>query len=267
VAEFLFEKKQGYCEYFATAAVLLLRAQHVPARFVKGLSVGVQDDYGGGLFVVREADAHAWAEAYLEGRGWVEIDPTPPDAFAAAHPTPAALERLLERLRATVAEAWARLTGPGVVSFLRWLAGEVAALGRSAVERPLLLAGLALVLASPRIVRWLRSRYRQRRRLRQARAASGVPPELREAIADLERLWRRLGRARPASRGLREHALALQGPAPEWPAPAAEAGRSLVELYYRARFGGQPPALGEVGRLRAALRARTNSRTRARSEA
>ncbi|MGE5125258.1 MAG: transglutaminase-like domain-containing protein, partial [Betaproteobacteria bacterium] len=247
--------------------VLLLRAQGIPARFVKGLSVGPQDDYGGGLFVVREADAHAWAEAYLEGRGWVEIDPTPPDAFAAAHPAPATLDRLLERLRAALSEAWARLTGPGVVSFLRWLADGLASLGRAAVERPLLLAGLALVLASRRIARWLRSQYGRRRSLRQARAASGVPRELREAIADLERLWRRLGRPRPPSRGLREHALAQQLPAAVSSAPAAEAGRNLIELYYRARFGGQPPAPEEVGRLRAALQAGANSRTGARSEA
>ncbi len=267
VAEFLFEKKQGYCEYFATAAVLLLRAQRIPARFVKGLSVGPQDDYGGGLYVVREADAHAWAEAYLEGRGWVEIDPTPPDAFAAAHPAPATLDRLLERFRAALAEAWARLTGPGLVSFLRWLADGLASLGRAAVGHPLLLAGLALAVASPRLARFVLARYRQRWRRRAVRAASGVPRELQQAIDELERRWRQLGRPRPPSRGLREHALAQQLPAAEWPAPAAEAGRNLIELYYRARFGGQPPALEEVGRLRAALQAGTNSRTGARSEA
>ena len=85
VAEFLFEKKAGYCEYFASAAVLLLRLQGVPARFVKGLSVGPQTDQGGGLHVVRESDAHAWVEAWIPGEGWVEADPTPPGQFADAH--------------------------------------------------------------------------------------------------------------------------------------------------------------------------------------
>ncbi len=85
LAEFLFEKKAGYCEYFASAAVVLLRLQGVPARFVKGLSVGPQTDQGGGLHVVRDSDAHAWVEAWIRGEGWVEADPTPPGSFAEAH--------------------------------------------------------------------------------------------------------------------------------------------------------------------------------------
>ena len=85
LAEFLFEKKAGYCEYFASAAVVLLRLQGVPARFVKGLSVGPQTDQGGGLHVVRDSDAHAWVEAWIPGEGWVEADPTPPGPFAEAH--------------------------------------------------------------------------------------------------------------------------------------------------------------------------------------
>jgi len=89
-AEFLFEKKAGYCEYFASAAVLLLRLQAVPARFVKGLSVGPQTDQGGGLHVVRDSDAHAWVEAWIPGEGWVEADPTrpvrsPPPTAARTH--------------------------------------------------------------------------------------------------------------------------------------------------------------------------------------
>ena len=110
LAEFLFEKKAGYCEYFASAAVVLLRLQGVPARFVKGLSVGPQTDQGGGLHVVRESDAHAWVEVALPGRGWIEVDPTPPGQLLASRPPASSLRRLVERLRAAWSSAWTRLT-------------------------------------------------------------------------------------------------------------------------------------------------------------
>ena len=69
LAEFLFEKKAGYCEYFASAAVVLLRLQGVPARFVKGLSVGPQTDQGGGLHVVRDSRRTRLARGVDRGRG------------------------------------------------------------------------------------------------------------------------------------------------------------------------------------------------------
>jgi transglutaminase-like putative cysteine protease len=100
LAEFLFEKKEAYCEYFASAAVVLLRLQGVPARFAKGLAVGPQNEVGGGLHVVRESDAHAWIEAWLPGEGWVEEDPTPAGALEAARGQPGGLDRLLQRARA-----------------------------------------------------------------------------------------------------------------------------------------------------------------------
>ena len=90
LAEFLFDKKRGYCEYFATAAAVLLRLQGIPTRYVKGFAVGPQNLVPGRLgvedhYVVREQDAHAWVEAYIEGVGWVEADPTPPVGFAEVH--------------------------------------------------------------------------------------------------------------------------------------------------------------------------------------
>ena len=109
LAEFLFEKKAGYCEYFASAAVVLLRLQGVPARFVKGLSVGPQTDQGGGLHVVRDSDAHAWVEAWIPGEGWVEADPTPPGQFAEAHGT----RGLLPAVPPARARRAVRRRGPG----------------------------------------------------------------------------------------------------------------------------------------------------------
>jgi transglutaminase-like putative cysteine protease len=72
---FLFDTRQGFCEHFAAAFVVLMRAAGVPARVVTGYQGGeynTMSDY----FLVRQRDAHAWAEVYLETRGWVRVDPT-----------------------------------------------------------------------------------------------------------------------------------------------------------------------------------------------
>lgn len=77
VERFLFERRAGHCEYFASAMVLMLRSQEIPARFVTGF-LGVESTplgYG----IVRQSGAHAWVEAYLGAdSGWVGFDPTPP---------------------------------------------------------------------------------------------------------------------------------------------------------------------------------------------
>lgn len=75
VDEFLFQTKTGYCEHFSSAFVLLMRAAGVPARVVTGYAGGYRNPVGD-YWVVRNSDAHAWAEVWLEGRGWVRIDPT-----------------------------------------------------------------------------------------------------------------------------------------------------------------------------------------------
>ena len=75
VDEFLFDRKQGYCEHFSSAFVVLMRGAGVPARVVTGYTGGVYNRLGG-YWVVRQMDAHAWAEVWLSGRGWVRVDPT-----------------------------------------------------------------------------------------------------------------------------------------------------------------------------------------------
>jgi transglutaminase-like putative cysteine protease len=75
VDEFLFETKKGFCEHFASSFTFLMRAAGVPARVVTGYQGGDPnpvDEY----LVVRQADAHAWSEVWLAGRGWTRVDPT-----------------------------------------------------------------------------------------------------------------------------------------------------------------------------------------------
>ncbi len=75
LASFLFDHKQGDCQYFATAMVILLRLTGVPARVVNGFLLGEYNKLGG-YYLVRQRHAHSWAEVYFPGQGWIEFDPT-----------------------------------------------------------------------------------------------------------------------------------------------------------------------------------------------
>ncbi|MCQ3978107.1 MAG: hypothetical protein DPW09_32175 [Anaerolineae bacterium] len=83
---FLFDLRRGYCDYYASAMVVLARAAGIPARLVVGYAGG-EFDPAQGRYRVSEADAHAWAEVYFPGYGWIEFEPT------AARPRP---ERAVE---------------------------------------------------------------------------------------------------------------------------------------------------------------------------
>jgi len=75
VDDFLFGTKTGFCEHYASAFVFLMRAAGLPARVVTGYQGGWWNASGGYL-LVRQSDAHAWAEVWIEGKGWRRIDPT-----------------------------------------------------------------------------------------------------------------------------------------------------------------------------------------------
>lgn len=77
LSDFLFVRKGGYCEYFASAMAVMLRSQGIPARIATGFQTGYFNDVSG-LYVVRASDAHAWVEAWFEDSGWATFDPTPP---------------------------------------------------------------------------------------------------------------------------------------------------------------------------------------------
>jgi transglutaminase-like putative cysteine protease len=71
----LFDSKRGFCGHFASAYAMMMRAAGVPARVVTGYFGGEWNPVGGYL-IVRQSDAHAWTEVWLEGKGWTRIDPT-----------------------------------------------------------------------------------------------------------------------------------------------------------------------------------------------
>ncbi|MFM2051236.1 MAG: hypothetical protein RL682_1727 [Pseudomonadota bacterium] len=73
--EFWFDRKEGFCEHIASSFVLMLRALDIPARIVTGYQGGEINSVDG-FWTVRQSDAHAWAEVWLIGQGWVRVDPT-----------------------------------------------------------------------------------------------------------------------------------------------------------------------------------------------
>ncbi|GGE72585.1 transglutaminase [Streptosporangium jomthongense] len=112
----LFDQKRGFCAHYAGATTFVLRAAGIPARVVVGYQGG-ESGAGGDYLIVRQYDAHAWVEAWVEGQGWIRIDPT-----AAIAP-----DRIESGLRDAVAEEgsflennWASAQRYGDVALIQW---------------------------------------------------------------------------------------------------------------------------------------------------
>ena len=76
LADFLFHRRRGHCEYFASSMAVLLRTVGIPSRIITGFR-GAQFNQLNSNYIVRASDAHSWVEAYIPGAGWTAFDPTP----------------------------------------------------------------------------------------------------------------------------------------------------------------------------------------------
>jgi hypothetical protein len=103
IDDFLFRRKTGYCEHYATAMVIMLRTLGVPARLVTGFLATEWNEFGG-YYTVRQRDAHAWVEVFYPHSGWIKFDPTP---TAASVPTPSLWEGF-QRLGESIRLHWDR---------------------------------------------------------------------------------------------------------------------------------------------------------------
>ena len=233
LADFLFEKKEGWCEYFAGSAAILLRLQGVPTRYLRGFNV-IGSQKKGDHYVVREWDRHAWIEAYIEGKGWLEYDPTPAAEYESLH---------------------AGLNDNIVTDALEWLRASVASLyvelryfETSRLARPLLGLGFLVVIAwtLKRLVRFVRTRPASSSSTKQA-APSGLEQLVHELDVELDGL----GCARPANRAPLEHWSSL--PSDAVPPTLRDTGLSIILAYYRNRFGSEALADGDLERLRREL--------------
>ena len=111
--EFWFDRKEGFCEHIASAFVVLMRALDVPSRIVTGYQGGELNGIDG-YWTVRQSDAHAWAEVWLEGRGWVRVDPT-----GAVSPGRIGQFQRLQAPRGVLGTAMDAVVNPSLVRSLR----------------------------------------------------------------------------------------------------------------------------------------------------
>lgn len=84
LADFLFRRRRGHCEYFASSMAVLLRVVGIPSRVITGFR-GAQFNQLNSTYIVRASDAHSWVEAYIPGAGWTTFDPTPAGDAAATN--------------------------------------------------------------------------------------------------------------------------------------------------------------------------------------
>lgn len=102
--EFWFDRKLGFCEHMASAFVVLMRSLNIPARVVTGYQGGERNPVDG-YYAVRHSDAHAWTEVWLQGQGWVRVDPTAaiaPSRIAGSERLSAAPSGLVEQALGTI---------------------------------------------------------------------------------------------------------------------------------------------------------------------
>jgi hypothetical protein len=83
LADFLFRRRRGHCEYFASSMAVLLRTVGIPSRIITGFR-GAQFNEVNSTYIVRASDAHSWVEAFIPGAGWTTFDPTPSGGVAVA---------------------------------------------------------------------------------------------------------------------------------------------------------------------------------------
>lgn len=270
VEEFLFVRKTGYCEHYATAMVMMLRTLGIPARLVTGFLPGEWNGFGH-YYTIRQRDAHAWVEVYFPRSGWVTFDPTPSVPAAASNQLWAGAGRVIDSIRLKwdrfiiqyslrdqmkvaqgIREQSDKMRGQalGLVStFHRWTASLQIWIGQLARSpEKLLMAVLAggllfLLLVTP----WFWKQYRHHRRLSEF-------PTVRQATA--VRLYSRMLQLL-AGRGIVKApgttAIEFAGRVTRDWAAAGLYVAPLTELYCRVRFGQAPLPLEELQQAEALL--------------
>jgi transglutaminase-like putative cysteine protease len=235
VDEFLFDTKEGFCEHYASSFVVLMRAAGIPARVVTGYQ-------GGGLnpvdnyMVVRESDAHAWAEVWLGEAGWVRIDPTAAavpirvergiaEAVSQSGALPMMIRQRLEWLR-SIRNSWEALAN----QWNQWVLGynpdrQREMLSWLGMQQPswqsmaiLLFWSVAAVMLATGL--WLLFRMRRE---------SGVQRAWLRFCAKLARA----GLERGVSEGPLHYARRAAGRLPQ----RADSIRAIAELYVELRYG------------------------------
>jgi hypothetical protein len=240
VEDFLFVSRTGFCEQFAAAEVVLLRASGIPARLVTGYAYG--DPVAGGR-LMRARNAHAWVEVWFPGVGWSASDPTAGARLAPTAP-PGVLERATAMGHALVANNLHRALLAVMLLALLWGGGMLVRSRAARVRRR---------RSRPR-GRWSTSRWGSTRRVSERPAASEAPP-LRSSLARLEAALAEAGTPRGPAESIAELATRL---------PALDGGAAAFVALEQDCFGPSPvlgpralAAAETIDRLTAHVRAAT----------
>jgi transglutaminase-like putative cysteine protease len=248
VDEFLFETRRGFCEHYASAFAVLMRAAGIPARVVIGYQGGEINPMGS-YMIVRQSDAHAWTELWLDGRGWHRVDPTAAvaperinDGMSSARFADAGIawglsapSRLLHRLQLTWDalnakwNEWILGYGPGIQeSFMQWLGME------QPDWRKMLLTLLGFVAATLALISaLLLRRYR--------------PPRKDAAAVLYTRFLRKAGQVAAVGETPSAYAARLSAVDPV----TGPAARRVASCYLAARYGASDAS--DLDRLRRAI--------------
>ena len=259
---FLDTRKKGHCEYFASAFVVLARAAGIPARNVNGFYGGEWNEYEGRI-AVRAGDAHAWAEVYFPGAGWVTFDPTPPARVDELGRGGTGVWARMRRLLDSVRFAWTKWVVEydlfSQLSLFRTIgrafkrgAGAVRdagawALRGAARHWPVPLA-IGLLAGAVLVRRW---RRRAGPAIAAARARRRPASPIAAAYAAVLARLARAGHPRDPATTPRELAATLGARG----VPGAADLGELTELYYRAQWGGElgPEAVARAAALQKAI--------------
>ncbi len=259
LAQFLFERREGHCEYFASAMAVMLRTLGIPSRLVTGFQGGVLNPITG-WYAIRASDAHTWVEAWIEGRGWTTFDPTPaghgprhsPLASRVFFYTDAAemfwqnwvvgydFERqlaLAARMQSSGRVFGTRWLDRVRLEWLGWQAAVVRALrayGTIALAILLLAAGVWLL--APRAWKW----WRARQRVKEARRGGAIASDATLLYSRMLNLLERRGHSKPPWFTPGEFARTLP------PSEAAAMVASFTSAYHDLRYGGRPDAAARM---------------------
>ncbi len=109
---FMSKSMKGHCELFATALALVLRSEGLPTRLITGYAIEPGTEPSGSETVVKESDAHAWVEVYIQDRGWIALDATP-SLLRTSSPSPMIAGSIRSSLTQSIQDAYARFEGYG----------------------------------------------------------------------------------------------------------------------------------------------------------